>query len=187
MAAWRARALPLALAAPLLMALAVHGQGPATGFTIIPNLGLPAVDTGALTGEPRTANISSEHPGSALGAALASDARLSPSSGLSYMRGKIIVKFRGGTSASLHAASLRSASSTATVSTRPDYADFDVITINPDEDAEAAAAALRERDDVEYAQPAYLMHAMLVPNDPRHKQYQWNMAHIDTERAWKLT
>src|SRR5262245_8366280 len=186
MAAWRARALPLALAAPLLMALAVHGQGPATGFTIVPNLGLPAVDTGALTGEPRTANVSAERPGSALGAAFASDTRLSASSGLSYMRGKVIVKFRGGAPASLHAASLRSASPTATVSTRPDYADFDVITIEADEDAEAAAAALRERDDVEYAQPAYLMHTMLVPNDPRYKQYQWNLPLIDMEKAWDI-
>jgi hypothetical protein len=34
------------------------------------------------------------------------------------------------------------------VSQRPDYADFDVIAIDPGEDAEAVAAALRARDDV---------------------------------------
>src|SRR4051812_99352 len=187
MSASRARALLLALAAPLLMVLAAHGQDPAsTGFTILTNLGLPAVDTGALIGEPHPANFGVERPRGALGAALASAAQFDASSGLTYVRGKVIVKFRGGSSAALHADSVRSVSRTATVSTRPDYADFDIITIDSNEDAEAAAAALRERDDVEYAQAAYVAHPMFVPNDQFYRQLQWNLPLIDLEKAWDI-
>ena len=48
------------------------------------------------------------------------------------------------------------------------------------------AASLRARDDVEYAQPAYFMHTMIVPNDPLYKQLQWNLPLIDIERAWDI-
>jgi serine protease len=187
MTAQRARALLLSLGAPLLAVLAVRGQGQlATGFTIVENLGLPAVYTGALVGEPHPVNLNASQPRGALGAALASAARLSPQSGVAYMHGKVIVKFRDGGSAALHSVSLRSVSPTATVSERPDYADFDIITIDPSEDVEAVAAAFREREDVEYAQPAYLMHPMLVPNDPRYKELQWNLPLIDIEKAWDI-
>src|SRR5262245_14068780 len=109
MTAQRARALLLSLAVPLLAVLAVHGQDSSpTGFTLVPNLGLPAVDAGALIGEPRAAGVNSARPGGALGAAIASAARFDPGSGLTYARGKLIVKFRGGAPAALHAASLRS-------------------------------------------------------------------------------
>src|SRR4029453_15590581 len=111
--------------------------------TIVENLGLPAVYEGALVGEPRPVNLNAAQARGALGATFAAETRQSAASGVAYMRGKVIVKFRGGASADLHAASVRSISPTAIVSERPDYADFDIITIDPNEDAEAAAAAFR--------------------------------------------
>src|SRR5262245_2350317 len=184
---WRARSALASVAASLIVGLAVHGQEPlATGFTVVANLGLPAVETGALIGEPRSSNISAGEPRGAFGAAMASETRLGDSSGLPYVRGKVIVKFRGDGAAALQASALRSVSPTAAVSTRPAYADFDVIAIDPGEDAEAVAAALRERDDVEYAQAAYVMHPMLVPNDQYYKELQWNLPLIDMEKAWDI-
>src|SRR5262245_7042176 len=184
---WRARSALASVAASLIVGLAVHGQEPlATGFTVVANLGLPAVETGALIGEPRSSNISAGEPRGAFGAAMASETRLGDSSGLPYVRGKVIVKFRGDGAATVQASALRTASPTATVSTRPDYADFDVIAIDPGEDAEEVAAALRERGDVEYAQAAYVMHPMLVPNDQYYKELQWNLPLIDMEKAWDI-
>jgi serine protease len=183
----RARVSLLSLLASAVLALAVHGQTPAsTGFTLIENLGLPAVDAGALVGEPRGSNLTAGEFHGAFGTALASESRLGTVSGLAYVRGKVIVKFRSGVSGAFHAESLRSVSQTAAVSPRPAYADFDLIAIDPNEDAEAVAAALRERDDVEYAQAAYVMHPMLVPNDPLYKRLQWNLPLIDIERAWDI-
>ena len=54
------------------------------------------------------------------------------------------------------------------------------------EDAEAMADALSRRPEVEYAQPSYRLHKMLVPNDQFYKQAQWNFPLIDLERAWDI-
>ena len=64
-------------------------------------------------------------------------------------------------------------------------ADFDIVGIPADTDPEAAAVTLRGRDDVEYAQPRYLNHAMVRPNDPLYAN-QWNFPAIDMERAWDV-
>jgi serine protease len=152
----------------------VHGQNPSiTGFTVAEGLGLPAADSGVLTGEYRAVAANGRTlPHGALTTAMAIDTRMG-SAGVRYARGRILVKFRDDASAPPGAV-------------HPDYADFNVITIDPEADAEAAAAAYRERDDVEYAQPAYVMHPTMVPNDPRYKELQWNLPLIDMERAWDI-
>ena len=48
------------------------------------------------------------------------------------------------------------------------------------------AASFRGQAGVEYAQAAYVNHAMLVPNDPLYKTLQWNLPLIDLERAWDI-
>jgi len=170
----RARSLCLAVITVTGAWVVVHGQNPAvTGFTIAEGLGLPAADGGALRGEYRTvAANGTTLPHGALRTAVAIETRIG-SAGMRYARGRILVKFRDGASAPAGAA-------------RPEYADFDLVAIDPDGDAEAAAAAFRERDDVEYAQPAYVMHPTMVPNDPLYKELQWNLPLIDMERAWDI-
>jgi serine protease len=44
---------------------------------------------------------------------------------------------------------------------------------------------MRQRDDVEYAQPRYRNHAMARPNDSLYSN-QWNFPAIDMERAWDI-
>jgi serine protease len=168
-----------------LLALA-HAQNPtSTGFSVVEGLGLPAVDTGALRGEPHGVNTPRTTRQAPLGTAMAATARVGPS-GAAYAPGRVLVKFRGGASGTLSAQSLRSVSATAALSTRPDYADFDIVTIDPAEDAQQVAATLRGRADVEWAQPAYYMHTNFVPNDPFYKELQWNLPLIDIERAWDI-
>ena len=79
----------------------------------------------------------------------------------SYARGSVIVKFKGD----------------------PDA--FDLVDIPATTDPEAAAAALRARDDVEFAQPRYRNYAMARPNDTLYPN-QWNFPAIDMERAWDI-
>jgi serine protease len=79
----------------------------------------------------------------------------------SYVGGSVIVKFKGDADA------------------------FDLVDIPATADPEAAAAVLRARDDVEFAQPRYRNYAMARPNDTLYPN-QWNFPAIDMERAWDI-
>ena len=97
-------------------------------------------------------------------ARVAEDAALVPRSSTAnkaYIPGSILVKFKG------------------------DADPFDVVTIPAGADAEAMAAAMRSRPDVEFAQPRYRNYAMTRPNDPLYSN-QWNFPAIDMERAWDI-
>jgi serine protease len=98
----------------------------------------------------------------------------------------VIVKFRDGATAAARLSALSTVSSSAAMTTRMPYANFDIIALDPSEDPEAAARAFAARPDVEYAQAAYRLHPYFVPNDPLYAQYQWNLRSIDMERAWDI-
>jgi serine protease len=102
---------------------------------------------------------------------------------LPYVRGSLIVKFRDDAPrASVNAATAQVGGG---VADRASWANFDIVDIPADADPEAAAAVLRARPDVEYAQPRYLNHAMARPNDSLYMN-QWNFPAIDMERAWDI-
>jgi serine protease len=106
-------------------------------------------------------------------------------SGARYLPGRVIVKFKDGTSATARVSALSAASRTASISPQPSYANFDLIRIDPNEDAEAVARAFAQRADVEYAQAAYRVYPTFKPNDTFYAQ-QWNLPLIDMERAWDI-
>jgi len=102
---------------------------------------------------------------------------------LPYLRGSVIVKFKSdATAGGITAATRQVAGDTVD---RSRWADFDLIDIPDTADPESAAAALRARPDVEYAQPRYRNYAMSRPNDPLYVN-QWNFPAIDMERAWDI-
>lgn len=52
---------------------------------------------------------------------------------------------------------------------------------------EATVASLRAREDVLYAEPNYLVHALDTnPNDPDYGLYQWGLTKIRAPRAWDI-
>lgn len=106
-------------------------------------------------------------------------------SGADYVPGRVIVKFRDGRSTPSRLSTVRTVSAAASLSSRPDYANFDIVAIDPNDDAEAIARAFSARPDVEYAQAAYRVRARFTPND-RFYPRQWNLPHIDMERAWDI-
>ena len=167
----------------------VHGQDAGAFRSFLPASILPAIDRGVVSdtshvpGSPEALiRESLRHSTVALDRVGASGTR--------YLAGRVIVKFRDGMASSSSMAgrvrAMSTVSQTATVSERPSYANFDVVGIDPGEDAEAVAAALRQRPDVEYAQPAYRIRPAFVPNDQYYKDYQWNLPLIDLERAWDI-
>ena len=100
-----------------------------------------------------------------------------------YVSGSIIVKFRSGAGEQAVNSAMRVVGASALQ--RPSYADFEIMEIPAEIDPEAAAAELRTRPDVEYAQPRYRNYPMLRPNDPLYDR-QWNFPAIDMERAWDI-
>jgi serine protease len=100
-----------------------------------------------------------------------------------YLQGSVIVKFKAGAGAASIARVMRDVDGQQLE--RPSHADFDIMSISPDADPEAVAAALRARDDVEYAQPRYRAQLALTPNDPLYSR-QWNFPALDMERAWDI-
>ncbi|MEW6320801.1 MAG: S8 family serine peptidase [Acidobacteriota bacterium] len=158
------------------LALAVTGQGQGDALDgqarlLVQDTALAAIDRGLrdqdLPVDPRRGPIE------ALRADTSEPAR-------EYVAGSVIVKFRGGGGLSDAMAAVE-----ATGVERPSFANFDLLEIPPDADPEAVAAELRQRPDVEYAQPRYLNHAMFRPNDPLYDR-QWNFPAIDMERAWDI-
>lgn len=142
--------------------------------TLLQQSGLPAIDRGLRDQDPprapRTAK-NAAHPSA------------EPRGDAPYVQGSIIVKFtdqaaRGNVSAA-------TAQIGGELTDRSSWADFDIVEIPMDVDPEAAAAAMRQRADVEYAQPRYLNHAMARPNDSLYPN-QWNFPAIDMERAWDI-
>lgn len=51
---------------------------------------------------------------------------------------------------------------------------------------EQAIGEYGRRYDVEYAEPNYIAHAFMVPNDPYYS-YQWHFTQIKTESAWDVS
>jgi subtilisin family serine protease len=180
----------LACAAALAFFVTMHGQGQTAGpaRVLVDASGPPPIERGIsplMTHSPDNPDITRvrqvETPMAALDRTGASGAR--------YVAGKVIVRFKDEGSAELRAASLRAVEGSAAIAARPDYADFDIVRIDPAADAEAVARAFSQRPDVEYAQAAYRMHAETFPNDPpndRFYQDQWNLPAIQMDQAWKI-
>jgi serine protease len=176
MTVWRKAALAAIIGAGLLTAVGL-GQGfqaPAATRLMVQATSLPPIDRGLRDQDP---------PRAARGRNDAGRLRAEQGGGLPYLPGSLIVKFKPGTtSGAIAAATAQVAGDTVD---RSGWANFDIVDLPDNADPEAAAAALRERADVEYAQPRYRNYAMSRPNDPLYPN-QWNFPAIDMERAWDI-
>ena len=181
---FRARALcgTLALAAGLGNGL--RGQmADESRLVILQNVGLPAVDEGLLQDDSHRPSSDETRQRTAVREALFDD-RVGVS-GAHYRAGRVVVRFRDEAAMPDRRAAVRAASNTGEIAVRPSYADFDIVRIDPTEDAEEAARVLRQRPEVQYAQVAHRVHALLVPNDPLYAT-QWNLPLINMEKAWDI-
>ena len=168
-------ALAFGLALVVAVGVRTHGQDPGQARTVLYPYTLPPVDQGVMS-DRGTGPARSRVPDGA------------------YVAGRVIVKFRDGTSTAVRLSSLARLSAKSSVSERPSYANFDVLSIDPAADARVVADALSQQPDVEYAQPDYRVHKMFVPNDPSYpcsasnpaRICQWNLPLIDLERAWDI-
>jgi serine protease len=166
------------------LVLTLRGQVDGTRLQILQSVGLPAIDEGVLQDDSHTPSSSATRQRRALRQALLAD-RVS-TTGTHYRPGRVIVRFRDEAAMADRRAAVRAASGTGEIAVRPSYADFDVVRIDPSEDAEEAASVLRGRPEVQFAQVAHRVHALLVPNDPLYLSLQWNLPMINMEKAWDI-
>jgi serine protease len=185
MASRHLRNLFLTLVVMALVAARIHGQGAGAFRTVLPASILTPIDRGLVS----DASHAPDSPQALVREALRHSSVTLDRVGIAgsnYIAGRVIVKFRDGVSAQSRVSAMSTISRSATVSERPSYANFDVVSIDPGEDAEAMAAALRQRSEIEYAQAAYRVRSTFVPNDQYYKDLQWNLPLIDLERAWDI-
>lgn len=168
---------PIALAAVGLGLAAQTPDAPA-GRVLAQPVAPPGIDRGALD-EPPARAVRGPRDGSG-----ARRARSAAAPSRSYVPGRVIVRFRdGGAAAAVRALAARGLGAPRV--TRPSWADFDLLEIDPSLDPEAVAAELAARPDVEYAQACYRVYAYFRPNDPLYDR-QWNFQVIGMEQAWDI-
>jgi serine protease len=184
MSGFRARTVSASLAIAAGLVIGLGGQTRDKSRNWIQNVGLPGIDQGVIADESHSPGSVETLRHAALRAALVRD-RVG-AAGIPYVPGRILVKFRDTASAADRQAAMDSISRTAVMTARLSYTDFDVVRIDLAEDAEAAAVALRQRPEVEYAQAPYRIHTMFTPNDPLYATNQWNLPMINMERAWDI-
>jgi serine protease len=171
-----------ALAVCILPAARGRGQaGPQSGI-VIEYSAPPAIDRGLAPDVSRAPDSAERRIRDSIRAEGRRTERAG-ASGVRYVAGRLIVKFKDGVSAAAKSSALSATSASA--STRPSYADFDIVSIDESADAEEAARVMAARPDVVYAQPAYRVHTQFKPNDTLYAR-QWNLPDVDMERAWDI-
>jgi serine protease len=98
-----------------------------------------------------------------------------------YAPGEIIVKFKDGVSKQQASTALADLG-TSVISTNAQIG-IQELSIPADKTVEEMVAAFSSRSDVEYAEPNYIAHAFMTPNDPYYS-YQWHMPQINMPAAW---
>jgi len=173
-------------AAAALATLGLRAQvAERNGLQIREGLGLPAVYLEGLDSDgSHTPSSYESRRRTAISATMHTDGV--SSSGARYDRGHLIVRFRDEADAPARMRAISSATRSGEIAARPSYANFDVVTVDPNEDAEAVARALSTRAEVQYAQADYRVHTMFVPNDPLYASMQWNLPLIGMEKAWDI-
>ena len=101
-----------------------------------------------------------------------------------YVPGSVIVKFSGAVVVGAAQRAAMRAMGGRSIE-YPTFGNFAVLELEDGVDAEAVAAELNARSDVEYAQPDYLRPALFVPNDSLYT-LQWNLMQVGLPRAWDI-
>ena len=174
----------IGVAVAALWEVASRGQAPTFGRVLLDRFAPPPIERGINPTEARAPDSRETIRRLSIRTATGVADRVG-AFGASYRPGRVIVKFKDEASTPSRLSALAASSRTASMSQRPSYADFDLVQIDPNEDAEAVAGTLSRRSDVEYAQAAYRVHPLFVPNDPNYKD-QWSLPLIGMERAWDI-
>ena len=102
-----------------------------------------------------------------------------------YVPGEIFVKFKPGVN-SERTAAFNSHPGTSVVSTSR-FAMFKRLKVPPGKTVSQMVAIYSRNPNVEFAEPNFLAHAFMVPDDPCYGPYQWHLKGIHMEEAWDIS
>lgn len=106
-------------------------------------------------------------------------------SGLPYVRGELLVKFRAGSNQTGRERALSTIRGGVTGARTRWVGDALLVGTPGEPDAELAAQMLARQPEIEWAQPNYLRRRRLLPNDSQYSA-QWHLPAIQMPAAWDI-
>jgi serine protease len=106
---------------------------------------------------------------------------------IDYLPGRVLVKFRDGTGVVGQNQALAAIGHGDVTAPNIEWiGDVALVRDASGTDARVLAARLETQQEVEYAQPDYLMKLDATPNDPSFGTRQWNLQNLNMPRAWDI-
>ena len=105
---------------------------------------------------------------------------------LDYLPGQVLVKFKDGVEVSGRQRALDALRSRPAEDRLEWVGEVAVLRDPTQPDARVLADQLAAQPEVAYAQPNYLRHPTVTPNDPGYGPRQWNLQSIEMPRAWDI-
>src|SRR4051812_22282227 len=105
---------------------------------------------------------------------------------LDYLPGQVIVKFKDGVGVAEQQRALDAVRSRPRVDRLQWMGEFAVLRDASQPDARILVEQLTAQPEVEYAEPNYLRHKSVTPNDTGFQPRQWNLQAIDMPNAWNI-
>ena len=106
--------------------------------------------------------------------------------GLSYLPGRVLVKFKPGAGMPEQARALSAIGNERPFSGLDWVGEVAIVKDTTGADPRDLALRLRQQPEVEYAEPDYLLELHGTPNDPNFGARQWNLSLLNMPRAWDI-
>jgi serine protease len=106
--------------------------------------------------------------------------------GLDYLPGEVVVKFKEGVAPDEQQRALDSVRSRPSVDALEWAGEVAILRDPSQPDAHVLAAQLGAQPEVLYAEPNYLRHKDITPNDTGYGPRQWNLQALDMPRVWDI-
>jgi serine protease len=103
-----------------------------------------------------------------------------------YLPGEVVVKFKDGVSVAQQQRALDVSRGHPTVDSLEWAGSVAIVRDASEPDPRQMAERLAAQAEVQYAEPNYIRHYKLTPNDPGFSARQWNFPAIDLPRAWDI-
>ncbi len=99
-----------------------------------------------------------------------------------YVPGQVVVKFKTGIDPK--AINSTAAANSLSIVKSSTLSDYTLVQIPTGKTVDDMVATLNKDPNVEYAEPNYIYHAFMTPNDTYYSPYQWDLPQIHMPAAW---